>query len=330
MIAVPFGLAAVWTLWRQRRLDLWTVCGCICAVLPNFWNLSLIREGIALYKNGAWNRPGWRALADVFYVWPLAVLAAMFLVSMVSLPIRGKSKVSTQETSPDGESLVCWAGFTVIPMVAILLAKATSGMFTLRYFSMYSLGCSLLLAYLLERSVKGSRWIGYLAGGGALVAFACVATLDASYFNEERYALSTSCNYFSGLLEQQDYRESRVLIGDPHAALQIGLYCDELRNRVAFGTDPALALLYQGNNTDNKGMLYLRQNPPITIEPLSDFVRGQRHKLVVFHSESSILKQYFAHEPEYAGRIHLLTEAPQYSVYRLDPAAAAGDGAGEK
>jgi hypothetical protein len=90
-----------------------------------------------------------------------------------------------------------------------------------------------------------------------------------------------------------------------------------------FGADPARARVYHGNSTDQKGMLRLRENSPVTVEPLDEFLRGERHELVVFDSRSSILKAYLSNSPEYAGRLHLVKEDETYAILRLDPAVAA-------
>ena len=317
MIAAPFGVAAAWTLWRKRRWDLWTILGCICAAVPNLWNLPLIHEAIAIYKDGAWNRPSWFVLADSLYGGSLAVLAAMFLVYLL---LRRGGK---EESLPDGEFLACWVGFSAIPIIAMFMAMTISGMFVVRYFSMYSLGYGLLLAYLLARSAKGSRRVGFRAGCAALLAFACVVAFSVRFFQAERDNVLLQCADLTGLLEPPEFRASHLLIGDAHLALQLSQYCDDIRNRIVFGADPARALVYHGNSTDQKGMLRLRENSPVTVEPLDEFLRGERHELVVFDSRSSILKAYLSNSPEYAGRLHLVKEDETYAILRLDPAVAA-------
>jgi hypothetical protein len=158
MIAPPFGIAAAWTLWRTRRWDLWTMLGCICALLPNLWNLGIIRQSIGTCKNGAWNRPGWFALAASPWGLSIALLAAVFAV-YVALRRRKTGDV-VEETSPPAESIACWIGFTALPIFITVIAKVASGLFILRYASMFTLGYALLLACLLQKSAKGSRVVG--------------------------------------------------------------------------------------------------------------------------------------------------------------------------
>jgi hypothetical protein len=324
MIAAPFGAAAAWTLFRKRRWDLGTLFGCVCAALPDLWNMHLIREGIAIYRNGAWNPPSWRVLGNSLYGWSLAVLGAVLLVNVVS-GISGNTEAS-QEESPPGEQLACWAGFSAIPILAMFMARAFSGMFTLRYFSMYSLGYGLLLAYLLHQSAKGSRMAGYVAGCGALIAFGSVAWASEQHFETEREVASTSCGHFTGLMDQPEFRHSSFLIGDAHVALQLAVYCEDLRDRIVFGPDPVRSLAYAGNDTAQKAMLLLRESPPMRIVPLDEFLRGEQRALLVYHSKYSFLKDYFSHEPEYAARLHILEEGLTYAVYRLDPAPQPGGG----
>jgi hypothetical protein len=90
---------------------------------------------------------------------------------------------------------------------------------------------------------------------------------------------------------------------------------------MVFGSDPAHSLVYLGSATTNKAMLLLRESPPLRIEPLEPFLRGQRRALLVYHSPPSLLKKYFSDYPEYAPRLHVLEEGETDAVYRLDPAA---------
>ena len=322
MIAAPFGIAAVWTLLRERRWDLCTILGCVCAGVTDLWNIQLIREGIAIYKNGAWNPPSWRVLANSLYGGCFAVLAALFLV--YSLLQTQRTRDGLREESPPGESVACWAGFSAIPILAMFMARAVSGMFGLRYFSMFSLGYGLLLAYLLERAAKRSRLAGYIAGCGALIAFGCTAALNEGNMQAARERLFASCDRFAGFLEQPAYRDSPFLIGDPHMALQLALYCEDLRNRIVFATDPARALAYLGHNTDDKAMLLLRESAPIRIEPLDEFLRAERRRVLVYHNQLSYLREYFLDQPEIVARLRLFEETQGFILYTLDPAPSAG------
>lgn len=339
MIALPFGAAAAWTLWRKRRWDLWTILGCICAILPNLWNIQLIHETAARYKDGWWSRPSWRVLADSMYGWSLAVLAIVFPVYLLlrtrkkSLGIHVSPESPTQRSEEvDGEFLACWVGFSAIPIVAMVMAKAGSGVFVLRYFTMYSLGYGLLLVYLAAGSAKDPRRAGHDVGGAAVVAFACVAALSVRFFETERDNVLLQCADLTRLLEPPEYRESHLLIGDAHLALQSSEYCgDDIQNRIVYGADPARALIYHTTNTDSKAMLALRESPPMTIEPLDDLLREQRHELLVFDSRASILKAYLSSAPEYSGRLHLMREGEGFTIYRLDPPTRAeANGGGGK
>jgi hypothetical protein len=134
------------------------------------------------------------------------------------------------------------------------------------------------------------------------------------------------------MLEQPEYRESPLLIGDPHAALQLALYCSaDVRKRLVSGADPAKHLAYIGSNTDTKGMLGLRANSLIAIVPLEEFLCMQHHDLLVFHDQRSYLQQYFSDRPEYAARLHAISAGEKAGIYRLDTALSSGSGgAGEK
>jgi hypothetical protein len=324
MIAIPFGTAAAWTLWRKRRWDFWTL-GCVCAILPDLWNLRLIRRGLAIYSSGAWNPASWHALAHSLYGWSLGVLAILLLVYLMSRSGKMRAGIDSDlsESTGIGESVACWLGFSAIPLVAMFMAKTVSSMFVLRYFSMYSLGYGLLLACLIERVAKGSKRVGYVVGFGALIAFGNIAATQEQSFAAERDNLMLSCDYFTGILDQPAHRESRFLIGDPHLGLQLAVYCADLRSRVVFGSDPALQLRYLGSDTSDKAMLHLRENPPMDIEPLGEFLRGEQREVVVFDGPQSFLMAYLSDQPEYARRLHELPDRTISGLYSLDALSTA-------
>jgi hypothetical protein len=110
----------------------------------------------------------------------------------------------------------------------------------------------------------------------------------------------------------------------------MGLYCEDIRPRLVFGAEPARALQYLGSNSLYKAMLLLRENPPLRIEPLDEFLRAQRRELLVYQSQLSILLDYLSDQPEYASRLHLLERGPNTGVYRLDAAAPAGASGGSQ
>lgn len=328
LIAVPFGAASAWTLWRKRRVDWWTVAGCGCAVLPNLLALPLIRAEVAIYKHGAWNRPGWRVMMYGAYGWSLELLGSMLVVILVVL--WKETKPASPEPSPPGESLACWAGFTLIPFLAVAIAKATSGLYTLRYYSMYSLGFSLLLTFLIARSVRRWRMLGYILAAAAVATFGDVALTTARTFQTQRLNILLSCDHFATLFDQPQYAQSRFLVGDPHVAVQLGLYCDDLRDRIVFGADPERSMAYFDYNTDHKAMLILRESPPIAIAPLEDVLRGQRHPLLVDEINTSFLREYLATDPRYSERFRFVQDGGYYTIYCLDPPASSTANEGEE
>ena len=318
-IAIPFGVAGLWILLRRHRIDYWTLLGCIFAVLPNVWNLDLIRGAIAIYKNGAWNYPSWSILWASAYGWAIAILSVVFLL-YVRMDASRKSEVPRRD-GPPGEFVACWIGFIAIPIFAMVMAKASSGLFTLRYFAMFTLGYSLLVAYLLDQATKASRRIGYIAGAVALVIFAVITVRSVRKFSEEHAVIASACEGFANIFQRVEFRESPFLIGDSHVALQLGQNCEDLRPRIVVGPDLVRQLAYRGSNTDAKAMLFLRESPPFRIAPLDDLLRTERHRLVIYESPFSFLREYLGSDPEYAGRLHVLSEEDLTATYWMDPPA---------
>ncbi len=329
LVAVPFGVAAAWTAVRSRRLDLWTVAGCVCAVLPDMWNYPLIRAGMAFYKEGAWNAPSGSELLLSPYGGALAVLAVVLLAN---LRLKSSWKFNAKELPPEGlpglppsgENLACWAGFCAIPIAGLVLAMTVSGMIAARYVSMYSLGYGLLLAYLLARISAGSRWPGYAAAGAAAIAFLTIAKVQQQTAEAERTGVLSNCSNFEEILDRPSYRKSHLLIGDWADAMQLDFYCPALQQRIVFPGDPERSLKYLGNDTAHKGLLHLRGSFPLDIEPLDAFVHQEQNQLLVYHSSKSFLKEYFTDEPGFAGRLHLLQEGRGFALYAVDPSPATG------
>jgi hypothetical protein len=322
LVALPFGVAAAWTAVRTRRWDVWTILGCGCSFLPNLWTLSIIRDAIALYKGGAWNPPSWSKLLLSSYGWALAGLAAVFLASRNWKRQAGSLRDGPPDVRPSGETLACWAGFCAVPILAVVLAKTISGMITPRYFSMYSLGYGLLLAYLLARSAAGSRWLGYLAGGAALAVFLSSAAQQYQAADKERANVLASTAEIEGILKRPEYSKSRLLIGTPLIAMQWAYYSPELRDRIVFPADPVRSLRYLGRDSAHKDLLQLRGSFLLDIEPLDEFLHHEKHEFLVYHSFDSFLGKYFSEEPEFAGRLKVLMEGDDFVLFRVSPEAA--------
>jgi hypothetical protein len=315
-IAIPYGVAALWILLRKRRLDYWTLLGCVFAVLPNVWNLDLIRGAIGIYKNGAWNYPSWAILFASAYGWALTILALVFLAYLTTDASRKRGVLRLN--GPPDEFLACWIGFIAIPIFAMCMAKVSSGLFTLRYFAMFTLGYSLLVAYLLDRVAKTSQRIGYLAGGAALLIFAVILVQSVQKFSAEREIIASACERFADIFQRAEFRESPFLVGDSHVALQLGQYCEDVRPRIVVASDLQRQLAYRGSNTDAKAMLFLRESPPFRIVVLDDFLRSETHRLVIYHSPFSFLREYLSSDPEYAARLHVLSEDALTGLYWMD------------
>ena len=66
----------------------------------------------------------------------------------------------------------------------------------------------------------------------------------------------------------------------------------------------------------------LRESPPFRIVPLDDLLRSERHRLVIFDSPFSFLREYLRSDPEYAARLHVLSEDYLSATY-LDGSAGA-------
>lgn len=318
LLAAPFGAAAAWTAIRERRWDLWTILGCVCAMGPDLWNYPLVHGAVALYKSGAWNPPKWSLLVSPSYGWPIAVAAAVYLTSLAGGRLHRSRAIG--ESDPDSETLVCWVGFCAIPIAAEIVARVISGMLVERYFCMYIPGYTLLLVYLLARAAAGARWVGNAAGSAAVMAFAVIALMEQQGFNAQWDGAALVCEQFANLLESSEFRQSRLMVGDSHLAMQLEHYCGEMRNRIVFGADAARAMDYLGGDSD-KWLLYFRHDFPLDIEPLEGFVHQQQRELLVLDSGESFLKKYFSREPEFAGRFHLIDEGPGFALYRLDPVA---------
>ena len=330
LVALPFGVAAAWTAVRTRRWDVWTILGCGCSFLPNLLTLSIIRDAIAFYKGGAWNPPSWSKLLFSSYGWALAGLAAVLLASRDWKRKAGSLREGPPDVRPSGETLVCWAGFCAVPILAVFLAKTISGMVTPRYFSMYSLGYGLLLAYLLARSAAGSRWLGDLAGGVGLVVFLSTAVRQYQTADWQRASVLASTAEIEGILKRPEYSKSRLLIGAPQIAMQWAYYSPELRDRIVFPADPVRSLRYLGSDNEHKGLLHLRGSFPLDIEPLDEFVHHEKHEFLVYHSFDSFLGRYFSQEPEFASRLKVLMEGDDFVLFRVDPAAATGTARDER
>jgi hypothetical protein len=167
-------------------------------------------------------------------------------------------------------------GFTVIPVVAVLLAKLVTGAFTARYALPAVIGFSILLAVAASNFRDGRALIA-----AALVLSLCgwfVARGVRSYRDME--TLLDQANTYKFLQSQREH-ELPIVVSDLHTFMPLAYYAPrEFAARLVYLADPGLSLRYLGHSSVDQGILELKPWFPVKIERYGPYVASQRRFFV--------------------------------------------------
>jgi hypothetical protein len=264
-----------------RRLDLpiWLALG--SAMTPLLLYLPLI-ERSRTDSATFWAQPSWGAIPS-FYSQLLAPailpLVAVFMLSAlysVPDPITPRRQMQGFRSPFPLYEMAAAFGFTVIPVVAVLLAKLVTGAFTARYALPAVIGFSILLAVAASNFRDGRALIG-----AALVLSLCGWFVVQGVRSYRDMATLLDQAYTYKFLQSQREHELPIVVSDLHKFMLLTYYAPrELAARLVYLADPGLSLRYLGYDTVDQGILDLKPWFPPKIERYGPYVASQRRFFV--------------------------------------------------
>lgn len=167
LLAVPFGVAAFHRSWTARRPD-WVSIG-LCALpgLPMLLHYPLILRNMRLSSDPAlaWSQPTW-AFPEQFWIRAIGPGVLVFVGVSLLLFFQKTGGGDPRDTSPAIEKALL-AGFTLMPLAGILLAKLVTNAIAPRYVLTAMIGFTAILALAVARMsprVRNLVFVLLLAG----------------------------------------------------------------------------------------------------------------------------------------------------------------------
>lgn len=249
----------------SRRLDVPVWIALVAPAIPLALHLPLIRAGAA-YSGAFWAIPRWVNIPD-FYTYllgpavvPLAailVVAALYAVTIG--PQRRDGVPSAAPPAPPVHEIAAACAFVTIPFLAVFLAKVATGAFTHRY----------ALPAILGFCVLGGFGMGRVARRHSLLALVTAGCLVGWFVLAQGREIVQPTGMSQPVTQQLIDRPADwlhavprtdlpLVVADPHNFTVLSHYgAPEVRERMVYLADPALALKHLGHNSVERGMLDL-------------------------------------------------------------------------
>ena len=279
LLIVPLVLAEALRCRLARRVDWPMALALLSPALVLLAFLPLIRAGIAIGRENAWNAPEFMSLVHGY---PLLLgyggAAVLALAALACAARRGGSR---RPAAPPllnlPEMVAAWA-FAGLPVAVFVAARLVTNMFHPRYGVAMVLGFSLLVAAAVHRAASGRRSV-------ALAAAACFAL-----FNLVTGVLVVPREFARGAaLRYSLVESSRRLFGDlpivvdcPLTFVEKWHYASpETRARLVYVADSESSLRYVGSDSSERQLTAAAGTVfPFQVERLSEFQAVNRRFLI--------------------------------------------------
>jgi Dolichyl-phosphate-mannose-protein mannosyltransferase len=275
----PLGLGEVVRSLRRKRIDagVWLAYGLSLSPLLVF--LPLIKSA-RKFAPHFWAKAQWSSMAyfyEHFLLTPSAVpLLVIFLAVVVYSTLRrpqaDAAEPPVRACVPLHESAAA-AGFLLIPVVGVVLAKTVVGALSDRYALPAVIGLSIIVGWGLH-SLLDARRATAVALGLLLLTFLAVKETQTY----RRVVADSSLRQATyGFLENYAQGGAPIVISDPmdFTVLTYGAP-GNLARRLTYLADPLLALQYTGTDDAEKGLVEMKSWAGLNVQPFSGFVRSRQ------------------------------------------------------
>jgi uncharacterized membrane protein len=281
----PLGLGEVVLSFRRKRIDagVWLALGISLTPLVVF--LPLIQSA-RKFAPHFWAKPQWSSMAyfyEHFLLTPSAVPLLVIFLAVVAYSILRRPEAEMADTPvracvPLHETATA-AGFLLIPVVGVVLAKTVVGAFSDPYALPAVIGLSVLVGWGLH-SVLAARRATAVALGLLLLAFLAIKEAQAY----RRVAADSSLHKATyGFLENYSQGDAPIVISGPRDFTELTYDAPgNLARRLTYLADPQMALQYTGTDDPEKGLMEMKSWAGLNVQQFSRFIAsGQRCYLYV-------------------------------------------------
>jgi hypothetical protein len=270
---IPFIAAeAVFAISARRiRWAVWLAFSCALPPLILFWPLlSRFRD---YYGAHFWAMPSlesaessYGSFLNTTTTWGLILLFAALLAVMGTLLLRMRKEPARPAADLPYEPILI-VGFLSLPLIGFVITHFAHGGMTPRYVFPTLIGFPLAAGYVLPR-IKRNR-VGLLA---ILVLFSAFAIQEKRFWSSYSPHLISPADSVEALVASAGYSDLPVVVSESHVFLQLAHYSSpEWRQRFVSLVDPPEALLYTGNDGDDKNLQTMRDFMPLRVYDFDKF-----------------------------------------------------------
>ncbi len=275
------GLGELARTWSRRRVDWLVWIALIVSFVPIVFFTPLIRANMAL-KEGYFDRATSAAalvgaLREIYL--PNGILQAIFVIIAVVSIIAIDRVPPKGSARPPLHEVVAWVALFLAPAFALAVGRFVTNVFVPRYSLITILGFSLLLPFVLQRVLGGSR--------AAALALIFVLIGGISYPLPFRRVKPTSAQLLKWL-DNADPERLPLVIADPLEYLQLAHDSagQGFTRNVLYVPDPSHALHYTGVTTPDYNLLGLSLTGRVNLADYTEFVYSHPRFLLLWYQPS--------------------------------------------
>jgi hypothetical protein len=275
---IAMGEAA--RVWTRKRVDWPIVAAFAFASTPPLLYLPLVRAS-ATFKAYAFARPTLGALAAAIgdLVLPLNGILIISLAVLVSILLRfGRGSEAIAEDNvraPKACEWVAWMALALAPVEALVLAKLVHGTLYGRYFIVFAIGFSILLAIWAYGAFRH-----YAPAGLAMLCLCLFWFAVRNTIGSRRGYPSTEV---SSLIQDNNPNRLPVAVADGIRFYELAYYApDNVRSNLVYLIDLAAASRYTGSAQVDQNLKGLRGIAPLNLPDYSEFVNSHKTFLVLW------------------------------------------------
>jgi hypothetical protein len=296
-----------------KKLDpsMWMIFA--ASLLPILMFLPLIQAS-ASYGQNFWAKPHW---LDVFQFYdyllhPVAIWTIFILISLSILGARHNHEIKPPEDSYPAYELAAITAFMLVPFIAMIAAKLTTGALTNRHLLFIVAGVSIIFAYALSYS-RAPRSSLILALVLFVAGFFGKAGSELHRCNEDFAVYERTVNFVQTYPE----RSLPVACWVSPPVMQVWYYGPrELATRMFYLANPEDSVRYVGHDTIDRGLIDLKPWFPINnVQPYRLFVRSHKQFLLYYGSWPEDWVWNWIMSSLVADRMHIELKARQGDQY---------------
>jgi hypothetical protein len=278
LLFIPLAAGEVTRSLSRKGCDwpLWLALG--AAALPLVFLLPLVAQARS-FAGAFWAKPSWDDLKPTYYyLFPYGKSALIVsLLLLLLYPERPPAGALPPHRDPPAHELAVGLGYVTIPLLAMLLGQALTGVFVIRYVMPAVLGFGIVVAFLVYRRTAGSRVFGGALTAVFLGFFLLGLVREWKLQGERRAEIRQTCEY----LRRHGETDLPLVVADPADYLEAAYHAPApVAAHLLYVTDREAPIRYGFADTEERALGALRGWAGLNVVDYRSFLAGHRHFLV--------------------------------------------------